>query len=242
MVVRVDSTLSLVNDSQPHSEGWWKWSVWVEGSPEDLAEIESVTYRLHPTFPNPVVHVTNASTKFRLTSAGWGEFAIAADVKMRDGRIVRLERWLELGDSAKNKNDLSAEQRRPSVFLTYSIADKEIVAALSETLEQQGIDVLTADQLVETTEEIEPQFEKHLQHTDAVIALFSNPPSRWVEQEAETAHRKGTYVVPVVVGGAKISSKLSGIQRFDLADKKYVDGLALQIAARVKDHAIPEES
>lgn len=241
MVVRVDSSLRLVNDSQPHREGWWKWSVWVDGSPEDVGEIDSVTYHLHPTFPTPVVPITDPSTKFRLTSVGWGEFAIAANVTMKDGRTIRLERWLELGDDAKDKDDSPTAKRRPSVFLSHSIADKDIVVALSETLAQQGFDVLTADQLLDTSEETGSQFEKQLQHTDAVVALFSNPPSRWVEQEAMTAHRKGTYVVPVFVGGAKTSGKLSGMPRFELADTRFVEGLAQQIAARVRDHVIPDE-
>lgn len=243
MVVRVETTLRLVNDSQLHSEGWWKWSVRVEGSPEDLEEIERVTYFLHPTFPNPVVKSTDASTNFELKSAGWGEFSIAAEVTMKDGRKVRLERWLELGGGAQRKGapDVAPPKRRPSVFLTYSIADKEIVAALSETLEQEGIAVHTAEQCVDTSDEISPQLERHMQHTDAVVALFSDPPSRWVEQEAVTAYRKGAYVLPVVVGDARPSGKLSGLARFELADVKYIDGLAQQIAARIRDHAMPEK-
>jgi transcription initiation factor IIF auxiliary subunit len=241
MVVRVETTLRLVNDSQPQSEGWWNWSVWVDGSPEDLAEIDSVTYRLHPTFPNPVVKIRDRSTNFKLASVGWGEFAIAADVTMKDGRTVRLERWLELGPEAGSKSAPRAAKPRPSVFLSHSIADKEIVAALSEVLEQHGVEVRTAEQLLETGDETAPELGKHLQDSDAVVALFSNPPSRWLEQEAVMALKKGTYVVPVLIAGATISSELSGVPRYELANVDFVDGLAQQIAARVKDHAIPDE-
>lgn len=239
MVVRVENTLRLVNDSQPHSEGWWTWSVWVEGSPEDLADVQSVTYRLHPTFPSPVVHVTEASTNFRFSSAGWGEFRIAANVTLKDGRTVRLERWLDLKDA---KHDRSAEKTGPTIFLSHSIADKDIVVALCDTLEKQGIQVFTAERIIDTGEETTPQVEKHLQQADAVVALFSDPPSRWVEQEALFAHKNGRYVVPVVLGDAKTTGKLSGLARFELSDVRYVDRLADQIAARVKDHAIPEEA
>jgi hypothetical protein len=91
VVQRIESSLRLENSSEPHGEGWWKWSVWVEGTPEDLASVESVTYRLHPTFPKPVVKVTTPGTKFKLSSAGWGEFAIAADAHMNDGRTIRTD-------------------------------------------------------------------------------------------------------------------------------------------------------
>jgi hypothetical protein len=74
------------------------------------------------------------------------------------------------------------------------------------------------------------------------VAVFSSPPSRWVEQEAVTALRKGAFVLPVLVGGVTVSGKLSSLARYQLADAKYVGGLAQQIAARVKDHAIPEET
>jgi hypothetical protein len=239
MVMRIESSLRLENDSEPRGEGWWKWSVWVDGSSEDLAGLESVTYRLHPTFPKPVVQVTDASTKFRFSSAGWGEFAISADAHMKDGRTIRLERWLELGST---KDASTIEKRRPSVFLSYSVADSETVNVLCDALAKQGIDVRTAEQSVEAGGDFLPQIDRQLQEADAVVALVSEPPSRFVEQEALTAYKKGRYVIPVVLGGAKVYGKLSELGRFELPDTRNVDGLAHQIAARVKDHAIPNET
>lgn len=241
MVMRIESSLRLENDSEPHSEGWWKWSVWVEGSAEDFSAIESVTYRLHPTFPNPVVRVSDASTKFRLSSVGWGEFAISADAQMSDGRTVRLERWVELGGP---KAASSNKTRRPSVFVSYSIADSEVVRVLRDSLVNQGIDVQTADETVEGEggEEFLPQIDRQLQNADAVVALVSDPPSRFVEQEALSAHSKGRYVLPVVLGGATVHGKLSELARFELPDASNVESLARQIAARVKDYAIPDET
>lgn len=236
MVQRIESSLRLENSSEPHGEGWWKWSVWVEGAPEDLASVESVTYRLHPTFPRPVVKVTTSGTKFKLSSAGWGEFAISADAHMKDGRSIRLERWLELGD----KKTAMPGTRRPAVFLSYSIADSHVAKKLSESLAQRGIDVRTAEQATEAGEEFQSQIDKQLQTADAVVAVVSEPPSRFVEQEAISAHNKGRYVLPVAIGGAQVSGLLSQFARFELADTNHLEGLADQIAARVKDHAIIE--
>ena len=236
MVQRIESSLRLENSSEPHGEGWWKWSVWVEGTPEDLASVEAVTYRLHPTFPRPVVKVTTPGTKFKLSSAGWGEFAISADAHMNDGRTIRLERWLELGD----KKTPMPGTKRPAVFLSYSITDSPVVKQLSESLSRRGIEVRTAEQATETAEDFQLQIDKQLHTADAVVAVVSDPPSRFVEQEAISAHNKGRYVLPVAIGGAHVSGPLSQFARFELADASHLEGLADQIAARVKDHAIIE--
>ena len=235
MVMRIESSLRLENDSKPEGDGWWTWSVWVNGSPEDVASVESVTYRLHPTFPKPVVHVRNRAENFRIKGSGWGEFTIAADVRTRDGRTVRLERWLELRGIAKEAG--TAEKRRPSVFVSHSVTDSPVVLNLRNALEGQGIDVWTADADMgaESGGDFTQQVEKRLQQADAVVALVSDPPSSFVEHEALAALDKGRYVLPVVLKGGKVHGKLSDIARFELPDASHVDSLADHIAARVKD-------
>ncbi|HWY88437.1 MAG TPA: pYEATS domain-containing protein, partial [Gemmataceae bacterium] len=63
---------------------WWKWSVWLAGSKDELDEIEAVEYILHATFVHPVRLITNRKTKFRLDSAGWGEFTIYLNIKHKN--------------------------------------------------------------------------------------------------------------------------------------------------------------
>jgi hypothetical protein len=235
MVMRVESRLRLENDSKPLAEDRWQWSVWVEGPPEELAQVQSVTYRLHPTFPKPVVQVSDGTANFKFSSAGWGEFMITAHVEMKDGRTIRLERWLDLGGAQESRK----EGRRPSVFLSHSVADSAIVSILRESLAKQGIDVRTAEQNLEPVEGMVEQLDRQLENADVVVALVSEPPSRFVEQEALMASKKGRFVLPVVVGGARVPGTLSGLTRFELPDIKNVDGLANQIAARVKDHVVP---
>jgi hypothetical protein len=48
--------------------------------------------------------------------------------------------------------------------------------------------------------------------------------------------------LPVVLGAAKMQGTLSELARFELPDAKNVAGVAHQIAARVKDHTIQEET
>ena len=54
----------------PKWKDWWDWSVWLEGGKKELEAIERVTYTLDPTFPTPVVTVTDRKTGFRLNSSG----------------------------------------------------------------------------------------------------------------------------------------------------------------------------
>jgi transcription initiation factor IIF auxiliary subunit len=74
----------------------WEWSVWVEGSGEELDQIDHVTYVLHKTFPNPVREIHDRATKFRLDTAGWGTFTIYAKAVRRDGTEIPLQHELVL--------------------------------------------------------------------------------------------------------------------------------------------------
>ncbi len=74
---------------------WWKWSLWIEASDEDLDRIESVTYTLHPTFPEPIRTETDRASKFQLRSAGWGIFTIPIEVRLKDGRTIEVEHDLQ---------------------------------------------------------------------------------------------------------------------------------------------------
>jgi transcription initiation factor IIF auxiliary subunit len=70
-----------------HYEGddWWAWSVWIEAPGDELDEIESVTWHLHPTFVPPEVVVDTRDSNFALDTAGWGTFRIRATVRLKGG-------------------------------------------------------------------------------------------------------------------------------------------------------------
>ena len=77
-------------------DNWWKWSVWLEGSDDDLNGVEYVEWTLHPTFPDPIRRQVNRSEKFRLDTGGWGTFPIRALIQMKDGTSLRLMHRLKL--------------------------------------------------------------------------------------------------------------------------------------------------
>jgi NTE family protein len=84
--------LELDQHSKYLGDDYWHWSVWVEGTDEELDGVDHVVYTLHPTFPNPVRTVRERSTKFRLESEGWGVFRLFATVVYSD----RTQRVLEI--------------------------------------------------------------------------------------------------------------------------------------------------
>ena len=65
-------------------------------TPEKLELVDYVEYRLHDTFPDPVRVAEDATNKFALSSAGWGEFTIFITVYLKDGREVETTHYLKL--------------------------------------------------------------------------------------------------------------------------------------------------
>jgi transcription initiation factor IIF auxiliary subunit len=85
----------IIQTQKYEGNQWWQWALWIQGSPEDLELVESVTYTLHPTFPQPVRTVTDRGSNFRLQCAGWGVFTIPIAVRLRNGKTVELEHELQ---------------------------------------------------------------------------------------------------------------------------------------------------
>jgi transcription initiation factor IIF auxiliary subunit len=77
-------------------DNWWQWAVWLEGSAGDLDNVESVEWKLHPTFPNPIRRSLDRPAKFRIETAGWGVFPIHATVNMKSGPAYTLTHILQL--------------------------------------------------------------------------------------------------------------------------------------------------
>jgi transcription initiation factor IIF auxiliary subunit len=89
-------SLSIRQDQSYLGKDRWKWSVWIEGPDTELDAVDHVVYVLHPTFHDPVRKVQDRSTKFRLSTSGWGAFTINAQVVAKDGTETLLQHDLVL--------------------------------------------------------------------------------------------------------------------------------------------------
>lgn len=88
--------IHIAQDQRYHGDDWWTWSVWIEGSDDQLDQIDHVVYQLHPTFPEPVRTVKRRASKFKLKSEGWGVFTVYARVFTREGAACKLSHELVL--------------------------------------------------------------------------------------------------------------------------------------------------
>jgi len=232
MAIPFQTRLRLANDSRPAGKGWWEWSVWVEG---DLEAVESVTYRLHPSFPQPVRTVLDRADAFRLRGAGWGEFTVVAELRLRGGESQRLERWLELRDE---QGRWRAAGRKPRVFIAASVADAQLVERIEERLGRHGIGA-SRDVDLDLGGGV-ASLRQALREADGVVAVFSDAAGPWVERELGEALELGRPVFPVIVGDAATPEEALKVTRFELREEGALDALVDSIAARVRDAVTPE--
>ena len=87
--------LGLRNSARDIGRGRFDWTIRLTGSDADLQRVDHVTYHLHPTFPDPDRRVDGPwRGGFALSSNGWGEFEITAEVVLIDGRTMALKHRL----------------------------------------------------------------------------------------------------------------------------------------------------
>jgi len=202
--------MKLAQHAELKAEGWWTWSVWLEGDPTDLDAVEAVTYFLHPTFPSPVQIRTNREDRFLLQGNGWGEFIVRARVAFKDGREEILKQQLHFGGARPHP------PRVPTLFISHSLADAEAAERVRQTLEHD----LHLDYVEPTPPEpgLPLSVENLIQDSDALIAIVSDKESLWVQREIDMAEKLHVPVVPVIVGSAEIPASLSSRQVIRLAD------------------------
>jgi transcription initiation factor IIF auxiliary subunit len=98
-VAQQSITISMRNTSTAIKPGFWDWTVFLQGSEDDLRRVRCVEYRLHPTFYPAVRTICERGTRgrdFALSATGWGEFDIGARVILADGSAKELKHRLRL--------------------------------------------------------------------------------------------------------------------------------------------------
>lgn len=228
-------TIQIKQQTVLKSKDWWEWSVWLEGDKKHLDAIDHVVYTLHPTFPNPVVPISDRKTGFRLDSSGWGEFTIYLQINHKDGSTTRREHYLELKNSegpasrTRKKPGGSASLKEPphqTVFVSGGIRDRDAVRAVGEALVKQNIRV-TGSQDVKPGEEWQKTSDK-IARADAAVFVISGPPNMYQKEEIEAAVQGGVrHIVPILVGNdVEIPDALRHIQAVRVADSESVEVMA----------------
>src|SRR5262249_30167939 len=97
-----------------------------------IAQIRSVEYRLHPTFPNPVQRVDRIGDPrypFALTATGWGVFEIPIRIALKNENVLTLKHMLQF-DAARNpfcQPEITVPQRQFQLLLGQSLKQKVFV-------------------------------------------------------------------------------------------------------------------
>lgn len=180
-------TLRIAQDFAYLGNEYWNWRAWIDGSDDELAEVEQVVWILHPSFSQPRVTVRTRANGFRLETSGWGTFLLRAELSLQGGRTQALRHTLTLEypdeDTAPVRSSTASRPRGTSVFLSYSSIDARAAARLREGLTRAGVQVL--DQTgVTPGEPMQESLANMMARADAVVTLLSEDEvSPWVSAE-----------------------------------------------------------
>lgn len=193
----------IAQEQAYQGNNYWSWSVWIEADPAELDRVEEVTWHLHHTFPQPVVHVTDRASRFALKTAGWGMFQLNAELRLAGGTTLPLTHWLELsypgaeeertpptrGMPPQDVKEKPARQKQ--VYLSFGSEDAQLAAGIKNTLVDGGFRVLDAGQ-VNKGEPLEAAIHKMIRESDMVLGLVTSDfASPYLVDELNAAQRNG---------------------------------------------------
>ena len=220
----------LKSEATPITEDWWSWKVWVDGTDEALDQIESVKYLLHPTFPDPIRVVEDRQSKFELSERGWVEFAITAHVSTKVGETISLEHWIDF----KRPGETVESGRKPSVFLSFSATDRGMARILKTSLENQGIEVLSPEDLA-PGDSWRSALTEGITRAQVVAFLISGELRGFAERELALAQQSAKSVVPILVGQeSDLPPPFEQAQAMHMRSERDVGPVADLLAARAK--------
>lgn len=105
LATRFRSLIHVANDSKylgrklNVGQKTWEWTIYLKGSQEALDAVRRVTYRLHPTFPDPIHEFgkenrSDNERAFPLTATGWGTFNVSLTVMFDDETAFDADHYL----------------------------------------------------------------------------------------------------------------------------------------------------
>ncbi len=91
---------------------YFRVRVWLDAPKEFMEQVAMVVFERHPTFKNRFKTVQ--TPPFEDSFKCWGEFTIRAEIKLKDGTILRRQRYLALeNDQLETADDTQPREARP---------------------------------------------------------------------------------------------------------------------------------
>jgi nucleotide-binding universal stress UspA family protein len=131
-----------------------------------------------------------------------------------EGARVRVQRAIQ----GVNEMTVGRENRKPSVFLSYSRQDALEARNLEHHLALAGIDVWS-DKKLKVGDPWEQVITEALQRAEVILVLVSPSSliSQWVTREWQTALMSSKRVIPVLVGGVSIADLPRELAKYKVA-------------------------
>lgn len=210
------SALRVAQSSQRQGSDWWTWSVWIEGDRSLLDNVAAVVYRLHPTFPNPVVRSTDAKQNFKLSATGWGSFTIGVEIHWKSGLVERRHHVLEL-----------AGENQGRVFLSFPHgADAKALQVVRAAIAEHGLAEWTSED-VATGAEWRETVEQAMADADIGVILTGREPSRASITEMHTLAALGKPLFLVGEGAQEQRGYLTAVTNVEIVEDVHMLGAAL---------------
>lgn len=213
MAIRIAHSAAPREGSLSH----WDWEAWIEGDAAELDAIEYVEYRLHSSYPRSERVSKRRSSKFRISSYGWGEFRLRATVHLKDGSEENLAHWLSFGEAATE-----AGPALKRVFMSYAASDSRVAEQSRSALEAAGIKVRSPQDL-KTGVPWELALRNAIEESDAMVVITPEIRNRAVDTEISIAMESQKPVIPLSFSFRQAEtpyqlSEVQGIHIKDIAD------------------------
>jgi hypothetical protein len=188
--------LQIRQDSKYVGHDRWKWRVWVDADPVDLNKVNSVTWKLHQTFPQPIVETTNRGENFSIERTGWGAFEIRAEVQLNDGTAKELRHMLDLEYPEEAQRERRrARKKRVQIYLSYTAENARFANRVRESIRRAGYDVADGNDLPAGLP-WPVAMRKGLQTSDALVVIVTDDvSSTWMHMELVEAQKLGLPAV-----------------------------------------------
>jgi len=134
---------------------------------------------------------------------------------------------------------LAGEGRQPTVFLSYSHDDSQVVQSIANGLRQSGIAILLDKPDSKYDTSVTSRIEEGLDTADFVAFFLSKAAmgSRWVQQEMNVAisrqvsGNRSATLLPILLDDAEIPALLKDIAYIDLRDGEISEGVARLVSS-----------
>jgi len=204
-------TFRIAQESEQLKENWWRWAIWLDGTPAEMDSTTSVKWILHPTFPQPIRVISDSKTKFRLDGTGWGEFTVNAEINLTSGEVVKKRHWLRFRGTTGAEVQKSSSSGK-TVFVSSSVADSTFAYDLGSRLKEHGFAVRdNAD--VQIGRRSDEAALAAMRDAAGTVVILSGAPSPYIQREVAALRAASIPIVPVLIGEkATIPSDWSDIQ------------------------------